>query len=213
MPQRSRTSCASRRARASRARRRRPATRAWAGCARCGRRCSPFLQLADAVVLHDREPAPTPAWSWWLQVPFTLTALPLRKKPFAASKRRCGCRTESRTGPTSRCRPRPSSQAGRGSALPATRARAGEQWPAASRSALAFRALGSRLGRQLRDRRAARRASMSRDDARLLATCRPVLRLRVGGQRAPRPQRGAPRTNVPHCFTWTGAVFTSQTCR
>src|SRR5579875_1917460 len=30
---------------------------------------------------------PTPAWSWWLQVPLILTGLPLRKKPLSGSKR------------------------------------------------------------------------------------------------------------------------------
>ena len=31
---------------------------------------------------------PTPAWSWWLHVPFTLTGLPFRKKPCSASNLR-----------------------------------------------------------------------------------------------------------------------------
>ena len=30
---------------------------------------------------------PTPAWSWWLQVPFSFTDLSLRKKPVCGSKR------------------------------------------------------------------------------------------------------------------------------
>ncbi len=33
------------------------------------------------------SPTPTPAWSWWLLVPLSLTCLPLRKKPAFGSKR------------------------------------------------------------------------------------------------------------------------------
>ena len=59
--------------------------RAWAGCARCGRRCSPSPAVCGRGNTEPRRAArrPRPAWSWWLQVPLSLTDLPFRRKPFS----------------------------------------------------------------------------------------------------------------------------------
>ena len=51
------------------------------------------------------------------------------------------------------------------------------------------------------------------DNTRILRALAVVLDLGADRERSPRLTGPALATNVPHRFTWTGVVFTSQTCR
>ncbi len=104
-----RTSSASRPAPACRAGRRRRAAPAWADCATCGRRSTPIALSRSTRYACSRSGSaePTPAWSWWLQVPLSSTALAVEEEAAVRDRSgRCGCRTASRSGRRSRRPPR-----------------------------------------------------------------------------------------------------------
>ena len=174
-----------------------------------------LLQLADAVILHRvRQRRADPGVVLVIARPFQLHRLAVEEESLLPRRTSsCECRTASRSDRRPRRPPRPPSPACRDSVSSSDH----------SSGCLTDNLLLVGLLAVLRESDAAGVAALpncacprdrapSRSRAHSAHSCRRCS-LPCGSKASPRPAAPRERTKVPHCFTCTGCVFTSQTCR